>query len=227
MDGVIFDLFGTIIPRPDRKVHSQMMENMGRLLGLEMDEFRRIWLSLTPEKTTWKKGDTVDLMEFIIKRTGAQADRNIAQRMADIWYEMTLSHFNYFPDVVPVFEMLRKEGCKVGLLTNCGPNVPEIVEGSVIGPLLDGAAYSCRMGIMKPHPGSYHIACELIGTKPERTLFVGDGDSNELPGAVKAGLHALKLERGDIAGDYRLSEEPDWENTITDLSNILQFVRSI
>lgn len=225
--GILFDLFGTIIPRPDRKVHDEMMGEMGILVGMEKDEFRSLWLSQHHQKTTWMDGDTTDLMMYMMERAGMIPDREIAERMANIWNEMTLSHFTYFPDVVPAFTDLKYRDINIGLLTNCGPNVQAIVESSEIMPFLDGAIYSTKVGIKKPDPEIYKIACRAIGIHPAETIFIGDGDSNELVGAEKAGLTSIKIERGDIAGDYRLTEEPVWEPSISDLTNMIQIIHSL
>lgn len=225
--GVLFDLFGTIIPRPDIRVHDRMMEKMGDLIGMEKDEFRTLWLSLHHEKTTWKNGGTDDLMMFMMKKADMKPDRGTAEDLTRIWNAMTLSHFTYFPDVIPAFTKLKMNGFQIGLLTNCGPNVPDIVEASEIMPFLDGAAYSARIGYRKPDPEIYRVACSLIGTDPAETAFIGDGDSDELPGAEKAGLRSIKIERGRTAGDYRLTEEPEWEPEISDLNDIVRIIQSL
>jgi putative hydrolase of the HAD superfamily len=225
--GVLFDLFGTIIPRPDRRVHDEMMGEMGTLVGMEKDEFRSLWLSQHHQKTTWMDGDTTDLMIYMIEKAGMIPDRGIAEQMTKIWYEMTLSHFTYFPDVVPAFTDLKYKGINIGLLSNCGPNVPAIVENSKIMPFLDGAVYSTKAGIKKPDPEIYHMACVEITTEPGETIFIGDGDSNELDGAKRAGLTPIKIERGEIAGDYRLTEEPEWEPMISDLNDIILIIQSL
>jgi len=225
--GIVFDLFGTIIPRPERMVHAKMMNDIGALLGIDEEIFRKIWLSMTYEKSTWNSGDTVDLMELVQERLDILPERTVSQEMTNIWDRMTLSHFQYFDDVVPSFRSLKEQGYRIGLLTNCGPNVPTIVRASEIGPLLDGAAYSSEIGRMKPDPMSYDIACKEIGVPNKDVFFIGDGDSNELAGAVDAGLKAIKIERGKIAGDYRLTEEVEWEPCVSDLWNILDVVQSL
>jgi putative hydrolase of the HAD superfamily len=225
--GILFDLFGTIIPRPDRGVHDKMMKDMGQVLGMGKDEFRTLWLSLHQEKTTWNEGDTNDLMMFVIQKCGKYPERDLAERMTNIWNIMTRSHFKFFEDVVPAFRELKKLDKRIGLLTNCGPNVPEIVENSEIVPFIDGAVYSSRVGLRKPEPEIYHLACRKIRTRPGETIFIGDGDSNELEGAKKAGLSPIKIERGEIAGDYRLTEEPDWKPMIGDLNDVSRLVQSL
>jgi putative hydrolase of the HAD superfamily len=58
---------------------------------------------------------------------------------------------------------------------------------------LDELVFSCDVGISKPDPRIYEIACERLGVEPDECLFVGDGANDELPGAERAGMAALQL----------------------------------
>ena len=45
--------------------------------------------------------------------------------------------------------------------------------------------------MLKPDPRIYQQVLQALGVSPEDTIFVGDGGSNELAGARRAGLTAL------------------------------------
>ena len=53
--------------------------------------------------------------------------------------------------------------------------------------------FSCDVGLSKPDPRIYEIACERLGVEPGDCLFVGDGANDELPGAERAGMAAIQL----------------------------------
>ena len=42
-------------------------------------------------------------------------------------------------------------------------------------------------------------ACQELGVPPERCLYVGDGGSRELTGAIEAGMTAVRLNAPDLA----------------------------
>ncbi|MQA02875.1 MAG: HAD hydrolase-like protein [Streptosporangiales bacterium] len=50
------------------------------------------------------------------------------------------------------------------------------------------------MGTQKPDARMYLTACDGLGVAPERCLYVGDGNSNELTGATAVGLRAVYLD---------------------------------
>jgi FMN phosphatase YigB (HAD superfamily) len=60
----------------------------------------------------------------------------------------------------------------------------------VLAPFFDTVVFSYQVGRMKPDPQVYWLACERLGTTAADTLFVGDGGSDELVGAARAGLTA-------------------------------------
>ncbi|MGA1792657.1 MAG: HAD family hydrolase [Thermoplasmatota archaeon] len=220
MDGVLFDLFGTIIPRPKRKLHDNFMNDLARVSGVDKSRFREIWMSTYHDRCTHYGTDTDSMMSLVLRSLDVPTKSEVQRRMTSIWEEMTLSHFRFFDDVVPALRYLRGKGFKIGLLTNCGPNVPEIVERSEVGPFLDSATYSTIEGVMKPDRRIFEKACSVLGTVHSRTVFIGDGDNYELEGSSGAGIKAVKIDRGEIAGDYRITEDSNWDPTIKDLWDI-------
>ncbi|MBN1539358.1 MAG: HAD family hydrolase [Candidatus Thermoplasmatota archaeon] len=227
LEGVLFDLFGTIIPRPSRDVHGTLMSDLSNAAGVDHEQFLKAWMYTYRERITSFGTDTERSMELVLHHLGIPPEREVVVAMTSKWYDMTLSHFRFFDDVIPAFRDLRGSGLRTGLLTNCGPNVPRIVQGSAVGGYLDSATYSTIEGIAKPEGGIYIRACAGLKTVPSRTLFIGDGDNRELPGAHGAGLAAVKIDRGDIAGDYRILEDERWEPTIGHLRDIVDLVQEM
>lgn len=48
-----------------------------------------------------------------------------------------------------------------------------------------------EVGLLKPEPEIYELACDRLEIHPRRAVFVGDGGSNELRGAADAGIRPL------------------------------------
>ena len=48
-------------------------------------------------------------------------------------------------------------------------------------------------GVCKPDAGIYQLALERLGVDATDAIFVGDGDSGELPGAAAVGMRAVQL----------------------------------
>lgn len=60
-------------------------------------------------------------------------------------------------------------------------------------PLVDTAVLSYDVRLAKPDPRIYAMAVEGLGVTAEECLYVGDGTSNELSGADRAGMTAVLM----------------------------------
>jgi putative hydrolase of the HAD superfamily len=58
------------------------------------------------------------------------------------------------------------------------------------------AISSCYVGLRKPDPAIYRCALDLLGRPPQRVLFIDDRQQN-VDGAAKAGMKAIRFERTD------------------------------
>jgi putative hydrolase of the HAD superfamily len=56
--------------------------------------------------------------------------------------------------------------------------------------LFDDVVDSCEVGVRKPDPAIYRLACERLGVEPERALFVDDHQGNVV-GARAIGMGAI------------------------------------
>ena len=87
---------------------------------------------------------------------------------------------------------LRARGIKLAVVTN---SFSEDVAGWDQSPLrqfFDVATFSCAVGLAKPDPKIYLLACQALQLPPTRALFIGDGGDDELAGARAAGLSASR-----------------------------------
>jgi len=57
----------------------------------------------------------------------------------------------------------------------------------------DATIFSCEVGYVKPEPQIYRICLERLGVSAGEAVFVGDGGSNELPGARAVGLATVMM----------------------------------
>ena len=58
------------------------------------------------------------------------------------------------------------------------------------------ALSSCYVGLRKPEPAIYRRALDILGSAPERTLFIDDRQEN-VDGAMAAGMKAIRFTGGD------------------------------
>ena len=127
---------------------------------------------------------------------------------------------------VELFSHLRTADYRIGLISNCGPEVPPLWKETALAPLVDIAIFSAAAGLKKPDPRIYRLAAEQLAVKPEGCLYIGDGDSSELTGAANAGMHPVLISvfLEDASDDSRDKAE-EWDGpVITSLKEVLALV---
>lgn len=114
------------------------------------------------------------------------------------WQPATLTD----PDVVPLFERLRADGIRVGILSNTvwpGDWHDEIFVRDGLTHLIDGAVYTSDIAWTKPAPQAFFAAMESVGVSdPAGCVFVGDRLFDDIYGAHNAGMRAIHLPHSAI-----------------------------
>lgn len=97
-------------------------------------------------------------------------------------------------DAQPLLEWLGEQGMKRGICSNA-PFPPEMMRRQLsshgLMALVDAAVFSSDVGRRKPAPEMYRAALDAIGTRPERTLFVGDRVREDYEGPCALGIRAV------------------------------------
>lgn len=86
--------------------------------------------------------------------------------------------------------------------------------------------FSVQVGLKKPDAAIFLLACERLGVEPTDCVYVGDGDSNELPGAEAVGMRAVRLVVPDHA-EAQVFDPIRWTGAcLTDLRDVLALARA-
>jgi putative hydrolase of the HAD superfamily len=106
------------------------------------------------------------------------------------------------------------------MISACTAEVPEVWDQTPFGGLFDSTVFSSSVGVSKPDPRIYEVACEELGVAPADCLFVGDGANDELPGAERVGMTALQLR---APGEPLTEEGERWDGAFVErLSDVLE-----
>lgn len=183
---VIFDLWQTLVPWPVEGA-KRMYDGLAAHFGTDPARFRLVWLEGRRER---ELGPMEPHLRSLAEELGFDGDVAAAATLRRDW---TLEHLVPRPDAVPTIEELRRRGHRLGMISACSEEVPDVWDRTPFGPLFDSAVFSCSVGISKPDPRIYEVSCEELGVEPADCLFVGDGANDELPGAERVGMTALQL----------------------------------
>jgi putative hydrolase of the HAD superfamily len=209
---VIFDLWATLVPW-DQKAATRFYDEMAAAVGIEEERFREAWVDQRKDREI---RPIADHLRDLFGELGAEADLDEVLAMRRAWTKRSLRPR---PDALETLAELRRRGHKLGLISVCSQDVPHVWDETPLAGALDELVFSCDVGVSKPDPRIYQIACERLAVAPPDCLFVGDGANDELPGAEQAGMTAVQLR---APGEPLTPEGETWTGaSIEHLSQVL------
>jgi putative hydrolase of the HAD superfamily len=211
--GVIFDLWQTLVPFSVESAN----EMYGRLVeawGADPLTFNELWHQRRLERET---GPMEPHLRSIADELQLRGDLNTVMRVRRDW---TFEALVPRPEALPTVEELRRRGHKLGMISACSQDVPDVWDRTPLGGLFDSTIFSCSVGFSKPDRRIYELAADELGVETSDCLFVGDGANDELPGAERAGMTALQLR---APGERLTPEGERWSGRyVSLLSDVLE-----
>jgi putative hydrolase of the HAD superfamily len=225
-DAVIFDLFGTLIDNASPDQLRRLFRDPATGLGGDPDEFATAWLGIYHDRAVGRLGSVANEIRHVCDLVGLQPTPEQLDCVLDLRLQAFREQSEPRATVLDTLAKLRSAGLKTGLISDCGSEVPDIWPDLALAPLLDMTVFSCCVGATKPDPSLYTLACERLSVEPSRCLYVGDGGSRELTGALSIGMRPILI-RVDYEKhlDAHRPDAVEWTGpVISEISEILHFV---
>jgi putative hydrolase of the HAD superfamily len=209
---VIFDLFGTLVDNFKTSEYLQVLADMSAVLYTPAPGFSKLWRETFYMRTDGTHKTHEESIRYICKELGARVSEEHVEQAATIRLGYSIKTLKPRADTIPTIKQIKEMGYKVGLISDCSPETPKAWPVTPFKGIFDVTIFSCEAGVKKPDPRIYHMACDQLGVKPEDCLYVGDGSSNELTGALKAGMRPVQiLDPGENADTHYVDRETGWE----------------
>jgi putative hydrolase of the HAD superfamily len=234
LDAVFFDVGNTLLsPHPSvPEVVRQVLEEVGHVRDLDaidrlmplVDEFYEdryreddtFWTSEDETSAVW-----VGMYSLLARELGIDADaEEIARRVYDEFGDH--SRWIAYADVVPAFQRLKSTGLKLGIISNWDKRLATLLGGLGLSGYLDALICSADVGLHKPDPRIFELACARVGVDPRRCAHVGDHLYADVLGARSVGMVPVLIDRHEA--DYHGEEL--FVRTLDDLECVLDMSRS-
>ena len=190
IQGVLFDLFETLVT--ESRASIRRASSLAAHLGVEEGAYRQQWRSRRLDIVLGRCSFRETLAQ-IVRTLGGGTDEAILEQLRSERVQQKADLFRTVePEILAALEALRARRLKLGLITNSFAEDVAGWERSPLRPFFDSTVMSCAVGLAKPDPGIYLLACRDLQVAPDQTLFVGDGADDELHGARSAGLRACR-----------------------------------
>ena len=96
---------------------------------------------------------------------------------------------------IPALRLLKKDGFKIGVLSNLNSDMGSLVKELGLGPYLDLYVTSRDVGVEKPHARIFLEALKRAGVSPSEAVHVGDQYHSDIQGARAVGINPVFLDR--------------------------------
>ncbi len=176
------------------------------------------------DDTFWRSEDEtlavwVGMYSLLCRQLGIEADAECIARR--VYHEFGYAErWRAYDDVRPAFERLRARGLRLGLISNWDARLTGLMEGMGFSPLLDAVVSSAEVGLHKPDPRIFELACAKLGVEAADAAHVGDHQYADIIGAEAVGMTPVLIDRhgGEHPGQDR------FVRTLDDLECVLGIV---
>ena len=226
VNAVIFDWGGTLTPW-----HSiDLLEEAQALAAAVVDGHPEAHLALhAANRAVWqgaKESHASARIEDIFEQAGLRHDEGRLAAYRQFWEPHTLTD----PDVAGLFERLRGDGLRIGVLSNTvwprAWHEAYFERDGVLG-LIDGAVYSSEVPWTKPAPQAFLAAMEAVGVDdPARCVFVGDRLFDDIWGAAQVGMRTIHVPHSDIPAEQLGHTDGEPDAVVQRLADVYDIVRS-
>lgn len=161
----------------------------------------RLWCELTPQFWPLFTGGELSFDEMRAARMARYLELaghpcRDGALMENRRWALVEESFQTFDDVQPCLDALRRRGLPLGVITN-NESVHQRRKLVTVGldDAFDAVLISGEVGIAKPDPAIFTLACERLDVAPAEALHVGDLLDTDARAAQAAGLTGVWLDR--------------------------------
>jgi putative hydrolase of the HAD superfamily len=212
---VFFDVGNTLIrPHPSvSEVVRQVLAEEGHIHDLSaIDDFMPLVDEYYEDRyqsddTFWTDEDRtlqvwVGMYSLLCRKLGIEDD---AERIAARVYQEfgDPGRWEVYSDVVPAFGRLRDRGLALGLISNWDDRLTSLIAGLGLGTELETVVSSADVGLHKPDPRIFELACARLEVRPDEAAHVGDHHYADIVGARAVGMRTVLIDRHAAVHEWR------------------------
>jgi 2-haloacid dehalogenase len=205
---IAFDAYGTLfdVASAAAAARDELGDRWAPLADLwRVKQLQYTWLRSLMGRHADFRRVTEDSLDFAFEALGP-FDGAMRRRLLALY-----DRLDPYPDAVPVLARLRAGGVRLAILSNGSPAMLDsAVANAGMAPLLDAVLSVEEVGIYKPHPTVYRLACERLGAPADRIGFVS-ANGWDAAGAKSFGLRVVWCNRAAQPRERLPGAAPDTE----------------
>ncbi len=113
-----------------------------------------------------------------------------------------IAEWRLFEDTKDVLQEFLEEGWRHAILSNHVPELPSLIDGLELSPLIHVIVNSAETGFEKPHPRAFQAVLSAL-EEPAEVWMIGDSMNADVLGAESAGVRAILVRNEDSRAPRR------------------------
>ena len=197
--GVLFDLHSTLVDqghadeRLDRALQ-QAPHSMTPEARVELVSFLdRIWENARIHDPDSLRDLSAAAHRDVFHRLLAEGP-GVDPLLGDALSDQVTATWHAYEDAIPTLRPLKEHGIAIGILSNVGVDVRDVLSREGLLPYADAVVLSCDVGCVKPDAPIFEEALRALGLDANEVLMVGDSPKDDV-GAAVLGIRTLILPR--------------------------------
>lgn len=196
---VVLDLFGTLVAAPSAAERASAATQFAEILRVNPAVVDAALTDSWPVRHDGRLRSTAAVAAHLVACCDASASR--AGELEQFMAGLACVRLQADATLLRALDELQHCGARLVLLSDASADIAEAWGRSDLAPYFEAAVFSCLAGAVKPAPQLFHAALEGVGIAPHQALYCGDGGGDELAGAERAGMRAVRVaRRGGPAG---------------------------
>ncbi len=207
---LLFDLYDTLI-WVDAPASNRWRRQFAERAGVPLDLFMETWRRSVNDRMRGIGGAMADHLSATLRALGIDPAPTLVADMIDLDRRRLEETTHLYPNSVPVLRRLAAAGYRLGLLSNVSDSAALPIMHLGVDRLFHDMVLSHEVGLLKPDPAIYDLACRRLEAAPEETMFVADGGFGELDTSHRLGIFSVLLQQDHQSPDFGFSTSYDVE----------------
>jgi putative hydrolase of the HAD superfamily len=234
---VFFDFWSTLVVFEGEEAVIQMRRERAKRFRREFGDcgyiftLERIWQAFETVRSrcfelrnsNHKEIRASEVALWILEELGV-APKGVHDRFTDLYSNAVLSmNLSLQDGTAQVLESLKKNGLKIGLISNTehGGIERKLLKEMGIDQYFDSLVLSCDIGIRKPAPEIFRHALTSLSVQAEESLHVGDSPEMDVSGSRRAGMIGIYLKAQEVPYPDELLQPDATIEKLTEIPGLL------
>jgi putative hydrolase of the HAD superfamily len=190
---IIFDLGGTLCRSVPWSKYETAAYKTAEACAVPPEPFVKAYFAEVSSLGTGRYKTYSDFVQYILNKMGWHVLPDTIRAAEKFPYAVTREVVTPRSGALEVIVNLKKQGYKLGLISDCFFDVTELWPETPFAPHFDASVFSCEVGMNKANPAIFKIALERLLVKANECVYIADGARNELANAASLGMKAIQL----------------------------------